>query len=77
MNEARRFLRYVLPTTASMVFLALCFWLTATDSEKELVLEFLERLKGVGGAVVVVFGSGGLGLLVAVFHHLRYTGYWC
>lgn len=70
MNEARRFLRYVMPVTAAVVVLLACFWVTAIETNQDINWQILNKLAGVGGAVALILASGGLGLLVATAYHL-------
>src|SRR5689334_7623143 len=67
MDEARRFLRYVVPTLVFVVELALIMFVAHPECLKR-ASEWL-RPSGAGFAALLVLLAGGLGYVFSLIHH--------
>jgi hypothetical protein len=68
MDEARRFLRYVIPGLSFVVQTILLLWGLVPDWTQGMVAE-LRTDKGIGIVIAALFGSGGLGFIFSTVHH--------
>jgi hypothetical protein len=76
MDEARRFLRYVIPGLSFIVQAMLLLWELKPGWTVELVAG-LSSDKGIGILIATLLGSGGLGFVFSIFHHsLLWRGHW-
>lgn len=60
MDEARRFLRYVIPGVAFIVQTLLILWILIPDWTLDMIAK-LRADTGIGIVIAALFGSGGLG----------------
>jgi len=68
MDEARRFLRYVMPGLSFIVQMVLFLWLLIPTWTQDNVLHPIVN-SGIGLATILLFGSGGIGFIFGVIHH--------
>jgi hypothetical protein len=69
MDEARRFLRYVIPGLSFVVQLVLLLCELIPDWTFPTLKYLLSSDRGIGIALAALLGTGGLGFLFSMFHH--------
>ena len=69
MNEARRFLRYVLPGLSTVLLFSVYFWASTPGELKQILQDFLQEsaLRAILG---LFLASGALGYMLSVIHHV-------
>jgi hypothetical protein len=69
MDEARRFLRYVIPGVAFIVQTLLILWILIPDWTLNIIAK-LRADTGIGIVIAALFGSGGIGFIFSTVHHV-------
>lgn len=69
MNEARRFLRYVIPGLVFVVQLIVLLWLLRPDWVQTLYNQELKEESGIAVVSAAFLATGGLGFLFSAIHH--------
>jgi hypothetical protein len=67
-DEARRFLRYIIPGAIFAFLTALWLYIVLLDWPSFKLLEFTDK-EGIGGAIAALLASGALGYIFATVHH--------
>jgi hypothetical protein len=72
MDEARRFLRYVIPGALFATETLLLLLILIPDWTTQQLKENFRNESGIGLAITVLLGSGGLGFMFSTIHHYLY-----
>jgi hypothetical protein len=73
MDEARRFLRYVIPGLVFLTETLILLWVIKPDVAYK-ILEGFKKESGVGLVIATLLVSGGVGFIFSVLHHFLH---WC
>jgi len=74
MDDAKRFLRFVLPGLASTLQFFLFIWILRPHQVSQFFLKSFQNGGGLGPALTIIVASGGLGFVLSTLYH---SIYWC